>query len=204
VSEIILAIETSTEQGSIALKRGESLWCVALDNTLPASASLMPSILNLVADAGIALADVDVFVYGDGPGAFTGLRTACATAQALALPGRKPVLGVCTLAAVAAVAAMTSMASEAAKQAVWVQLDARMGEWYAAAYLDGQELLSPEVAKLEHLSQPPLDCLVVHNKPTAQGLLLAMHGYERVRPEQAGLRYVRNKVALTEKERGLA
>jgi len=131
----ILALETSTELGSCAL------WCDgALTQAFcPAGRShsdtLLPLIGELLAGAGLRVADLDGIAYGAGPGAFTGLRVACAVAQGMAVAANLP------LAPVASLAALAWQSGAAQCLAV---LDARMGEVYSARYRclnEGVELL---------------------------------------------------------------
>lgn len=85
----ILAIETSTLTGSVALLedgmiRAETTLSVSVKH----SERLMPAIDRLLQDAGESLESVDLFAASVGPGSFTGIRIAVATVQAfcLALP----------------------------------------------------------------------------------------------------------------------
>lgn len=94
-----------------------------------ASAQLWPTVHALLADAGIALADLAGVAAGCGPGAFTGVRTAVAAAQGLALGLGVPVLALDSLAVVA-----EDARGQGAGPHVWVAMDARMDEVYAAAY----------------------------------------------------------------------
>jgi tRNA threonylcarbamoyladenosine biosynthesis protein TsaB len=125
----LLAFDTSTEQMSVAVAVAGQVWTHESAGGAQASASLIPAILALLAQAGVALRDLDAIAFGRGPGAFTGLRTACSVAQGLAFGADKPVLPVDTLMAIAE----DARAGQPAWQG-WVTLDARMDEIYAGHY----------------------------------------------------------------------
>lgn len=83
-SSLILALETSARGGSVALAQGERLLIereVPADSTV--TASIQPTIQQLLADARRALADVNIVAYSHGPGSFTGLRTAATVVRSL-------------------------------------------------------------------------------------------------------------------------
>ena len=64
--------------------------------------SLMPMIAAVLAEAAIGVDALDLLAVATGPGGFTGLRIALATAQGLALATGLPLLGVTCFEAVAA------------------------------------------------------------------------------------------------------
>lgn len=121
----ILAIETSTTLGSCALWLDGQVLERVCPIGVSHSETLLPLVQAILADAGLRASDLDGIAFGAGPGAFTGLRVACATAQGLAIAVDVPVLPVVTLEALA-------MPGEAGQ--VLALIDARMGEVYAAAY----------------------------------------------------------------------
>ncbi|HUG24890.1 tRNA (adenosine(37)-N6)-threonylcarbamoyltransferase complex dimerization subunit type 1 TsaB [Piscinibacter sp.] len=125
----LLAFDTATERMSIALAAQGRVWAHDAAGGAQASAALIPAIVALLAQAGVSLRELDAIAFGRGPGAFTGLRTACSVAQGLALGAGKPVLPVDTLLAVAEDARIDTGA-----QHTWVAMDARMNEIYAACY----------------------------------------------------------------------
>src|SRR5437762_12159574 len=125
----LLAFDTATQRMSVALAARGSVWVHESDGGAQASAALIPAILALLTQAGVALRDLDAIAFGRGPGAFTGLRTACSVAQGLAYGAGKPVLPIDTLLAVAE----DARAGRAAVR-VWAVMDARMDEIYAAQY----------------------------------------------------------------------
>ena len=127
----LLAFDTATERLTIALRHGGRTWSHAGEGGATASATLIPAILALLHDAGLALADLDAIAFGRGPGAFTGLRTACSVAQGLAFGAGKPVLPIDSLLAVAEDARARATTADFR---VWVAIDARMGQIYAAEY----------------------------------------------------------------------
>ena len=128
----LLAFDTSTESMSIALQLPQGLLVRESVGGAQASARLIPDILALLAEAGCTLAQLDAIAFGRGPGAFTGLRTACSVAQGLAFGAGKPVIAVDSLLLVAQDA--RSQLPEQAPLDVWVAMDARMDEVYAGAY----------------------------------------------------------------------
>jgi tRNA threonylcarbamoyladenosine biosynthesis protein TsaB len=126
----LLAFDTSTERLCAAVQRGAARWRYEGAGGPQASTALIPALLDLMAQAGLALADLDALVFGRGPGSFTGLRTACSVAQGLAFGAGLPVLPVDTLLAVAEDARRHAQHGGTHVLAV---LDARMSEVYAAA-----------------------------------------------------------------------
>ena len=148
----LLAFDTASERMTIALtSHGRSRSHVAVGGA-KASATLIPSILALLNEGGTTLAAVDAIAFGRGPGAFTGLRTACSVAQGLAFGADKPVIPVDNLLAVAETA-------RAGRQRfhVWATIDARMDQIYAAEYrFDAgrwQELHAPMLTDCEQLAE---------------------------------------------------
>ena len=136
-----LAFDTATESMSIAVSHAGRVHVHEAPGGALASAALIPAILALLAQAGVSLQALDAIAFGRGPGAFTGLRTACSVAQGLAFGAAKPVLPIDTLLAVAEDArtrlesdARTRLAAGRHALRVWVAMDARMGEVYAAQY----------------------------------------------------------------------
>lgn len=122
---LILALETSTEQGSCALWRDGAVVERICPPGQPHSTTLLPLVRDLLAEAGITVSQLDGIAFGAGPGAFTGLRMACGVAQGLAVAAGLPVIPVTTLEAVA---------SQGVNGNILALLDARMGEVYSACY----------------------------------------------------------------------
>lgn len=129
---IILAIETSTELASVALLRDGQLLVRETSGTQNHSETVLPMIGQLLAEAGLALSQCDVIGFGEGPGSFTGVRTACGVVQGLAFGAGLPVVPVNTLAAMARACHVRLGQPETAR--IVPVLDARMSEIYWAQY----------------------------------------------------------------------
>ena len=127
----LLAIDTSTEQMCLALIHQGKIFSHEEPGGAAASARLLPCIEALLHESKLSLNQVQLIAYGMGPGAFTGLRTACSTAQGLAMGLGCPVLPLDSLRIVAHDAITQWGGNEAA---VAVVMDARMGEVYAGLY----------------------------------------------------------------------
>ena len=225
----LLAIDSSTDRLCLALQSGAHCRTVEEAGGAQASAHILPRLLALLADAGVTPARLDAIAFARGPGAFTGLRTACAVAQGLAFGAGRPVLPVDSLMLVAEDAA--AHAGTAALD-VWVAMDARMDEIYAGHYrraaCDWEVLEAPALYGLDALqarwqAAPPQmvagsalqafgDRLrtggaalqaVEHGRAAAL-MRLAQQAWRRgeaVAAEQALPLYLRDKVALTTAER---
>lgn len=97
----LLALDTSTEFLSLALWRDGSVLARETLAGQQHSSLILPLLRELLAEADIRLQQLDGIAFGEGPGSFTGLRIACGVAQGLALGAELPVVGVCTLEALA-------------------------------------------------------------------------------------------------------
>ena len=218
----ILAIETSTSLASAALLVGSHSWVRELNGVETHSQGILPALQDLLAQAGLALSDCDAIAFGCGPGAFTGIRTACGIVQGLAFGADLPVVPVGSL----LVMAMAAREQNDGTDFVCI-LDARMNEVYSARYrwLAGawQEVVAPALLKLEDLviDQAQACCLVLgqgvplpaayadcahlalmpHARQTALAGLAAHQAGLTLAAELAQPLYLRNKIALTTAER---
>lgn len=100
---LILALDTATEKGSLALVAEEQ---VLREYTLESHDSyltrLMPEVAALLTVTGKALTDLTAVAVSLGPGNFTGLRIGIATAKTLAWSLKCPLVAVSTLEVLAA------------------------------------------------------------------------------------------------------
>ncbi|MCD2516261.1 tRNA (adenosine(37)-N6)-threonylcarbamoyltransferase complex dimerization subunit type 1 TsaB [Massilia sp. G4R7] len=223
----ILAIETSSELASCALLIGDHVIERSTSGVRTHSQSILPMVQELLAEAGIALADCDAVAFGAGPGSFTGVRTACGVAQGLAFGARLPVLPLVTLEAMAE----RCRAATGAVEVVTV-LDARMNEvyWAQYAYEAGawREVVAPVLAAPEAVAPVARDGLAACGNgfaaypeafagkdfaaaalgdilPHAREMAVlgapAFAAGQALPPAQAQPLYLRNKVAYTSAER---
>ena len=99
---LTLSLETATLGGSVFLGRGQlQLATRSGDPQVSHSNSLLSDINDSLREAGVQLADVDLFACALGPGSFTGLRIGIATLKSLAATLKRPCVGIPTLNAVA-------------------------------------------------------------------------------------------------------
>lgn len=83
-SSVVLGLDTSGPVGSVAVGRGGTILAHG-SITRPAghAAGLVPLIGEVLDRAGVGLREVHRIVVGEGPGSFTGVRVAAATAKGL-------------------------------------------------------------------------------------------------------------------------
>lgn len=178
----ILALDTSTREGSVALARGGEVVAAAAGDPSRTHGERLPGdLLAITANAGVSLSAIDRFAVSSGPGSFTSLRVGLATIQALALVHGRPVVQVSTLEALAR--------TPGAGDRVLAWMDGRRRDVFAALYDRGARacVAGPRVgppaeildAWKPQLAKRPLD--VVGDAVTATRALLA----ERLGPRPA-------------------
>lgn len=99
---LILAIDTATRAGSVALARGTKLLHLQTgDKEASHSIDLIATVEAALNTIGAKLREVELFAAASGPGSFTGLRIGIATIKSFAMSVGNPCVGVPTLAATA-------------------------------------------------------------------------------------------------------
>ncbi len=155
---VLLAFDTSTEQMAVALVCGGEWRTLNEPGGAAASATLLPRARALLVQAGLNWQSLDAIAFGQGPGAFTGLRTACAVAQGLALGLGLGLLPIDSLLIVAEDARGQPGAGldDTGGFSVDVAMDARMDEAYAGRYRhsggEWQTLTAPALLSLPALA----------------------------------------------------
>ncbi len=129
----LLALDSSTEALAVAVAVGDTRWTRVVEGGTLASVRMLPLALEALAACGIRVRDLDAVAFGAGPGAFTGLRCACAVAQGLAFGAGIPVLAVDSL--MLGAEGARAWLRQHGRSALWVAMDARMDELYAARYV---------------------------------------------------------------------
>ena len=141
-----LAFDTSGGTGSVAVgSQGRILASVLIEERLEQAARLVPAIAEALREAGVDRTELAGIVVGEGPGSFTGVRVAAATAKGLARALALPLRAVSSLAAEA-------LAHSDAGPVRYVLFDARGDRVYGACYGVGaagvQELAPPHPGTL--------------------------------------------------------
>ena len=133
--KIVLALDTSTDVLACAVARVGADGSVAVLSARDhlcrrkANVELVVTAQGALADAGLAMADVDAFLVGRGPGSFTGVRIGIATAKGLACGAGAPLYGTSALDAMA-----WSAWAAGARGTLAVAGDAMRGEVYPGIY----------------------------------------------------------------------
>jgi tRNA threonylcarbamoyladenosine biosynthesis protein TsaB len=153
----VLAVETSTLAGGVALLDGESVRGeYVLDVRTTHSERLMSAIDRVLSDAGWTARDLQALAVAVGPGSFTGLRIGLSTIKGLAFALGIPVAPVPTLDAMAASLPWASLP-------VCPVIDARKGEVYTCLYRwDGTGMRR----EWEYLAIPPEELARRLDEPT--------------------------------------
>lgn len=124
----ILALDTSTPRAAVAVATAAGAVHVATpDPDQRHGRALVPTIRDLLRDAGLAPDGLDFIAVGLGPGSYTGLRIGLTAAKTLAYAAGRPLVGLDSLELVA-----RNAPAEARRVAVIA--DAQRGDVYAADF----------------------------------------------------------------------
>src|SRR5262245_22080574 len=130
---LILALDTTTHEGSVAIMRGDEVLSVIHGDATRTHGERLPGEFDrALQHAGVRSADVQLLAVAIGPGAFTGLRIGLAAIQGLAMVHGIPTIGVSALEALAAAGRESSSRAD---EPIHTWMDARRGEIFAAWYL---------------------------------------------------------------------
>jgi tRNA threonylcarbamoyladenosine biosynthesis protein TsaB len=145
----VLALDSSTQGGSVAVGvDGRVAAEVSLDPGRGASSLLLPAIDRAVREAGLAPGELAAVVAAGGPGSFTGLRIAAATAKAIVRALGVPLFAYSGLLAAAATL-------RGAGRPVCALFDARNREVFAGCWRFAgdsvEELLAPAALRVEEV-----------------------------------------------------
>jgi len=178
----LLALDASTSTGSVAVGGPEGVKAeITFDlphrkRGIPTrakgghSSALLPAIDHALRTIGLGPRDLGGVVVGAGPGSFTGLRIAAATAKGMVMALQLPLLAYSSLLAAAAQA-------WAADRPVYALFDARGRDLFAACYR-----FDEGVRAIRAPAATTLDALMV-DLATLPGALLVGDGAERHRVE---------------------
>jgi len=221
----LLAFDASTEFLSIALQTNEQLETLDIQAGQTASQLILPQIQGLLDKAQLNLSDLDGIAFGAGPGSFTGVRIACGVAQGLAFGANLPVVGINVLMALAeASGAERVIAASDARMgevyhAAYIRKDGDWTEMCAAGVYKPQDVPAVEGddwvgvgtawkvydETLREKYQQQVSKTLSEMTPKAEAIMrLAMPIFARgeaVSASKAAPIYIRNRVALTSKER---
>lgn len=129
----VLAFDSATEALALALRAGPKLYTRVVREGLRHAQTLVPQVEQVLGQASLAAAALNLVVVGVGPGSFTGVRIALATARGLARGASCALVGVPTLDALA-------WPRRAWPGLVVPVLDAGKGRLYAALYRSGRRV----------------------------------------------------------------
>ena len=186
----VLGFDTATPAAAVAVLRSDGALFEAREGAPEGSRPLHSGRLlelsaQLLEQAGLGWGEVGIVAVGAGPGSYTGLRIALATARGLSRAGGAAVVGVSSLRA---------LAEPVSGRPALALLDARRGEVFAAANRDGVELVAPLVG-------PPAVLRALAAR-AGEGVLAIGDGALRYREMLAGVELAADGSALHELHAG--
>lgn len=159
-SGTVLALDASGAACSVALMREGNLIAARREPMDRGHAeALMPLVMEVMGEAGIAFSDLATIAVGVGPGSFTGIRIALAAAHGMALAARRPVVGIDSFSAVAAQVARADLAGRSLLVAIESKRHELFGQYFDSDLhaIGGPLVLAPDAL----LQQRPDGALLI-------------------------------------------
>ena len=136
---LILALDTTTRAGSVAVTRDDELLALVDGDASRTHGERLPAEIDeALHRANVERAALDLLVVATGPGAFTGLRIGLAAIQGVSMVTGVPVIGVSALDALA----LTGQQDARTLLLTW--MDAQRGEVFSATYAPGTDVPVPD------------------------------------------------------------
>ena len=200
---IILALESGGESFSAALTMPNG--DIVMHSTNGGhSENALPQISDLLRACKITLAQCDAVAFAAGPGKFSGLRLSCALVKSFAYAHNIPIVQVPTL---AALAESNYPAEQKQKQKTKAVIPAQRGHFYMAdCFVDNGIWHSGDIAVIRTDNNPaPMPTMQHPNAAATARIALQMFAKgETISPLLCAPVYIRQKIALTIKERAKA
>ncbi len=141
VNDVILAVDTSYEQGAVALFRDNE---ILFERTLEQKFSHGQLICAAIDDASAVHNNINAVMVGLGPGSFVGVRIALATALGFCFARNLPLMGFCSHDAL-------SFSCEAQDFAIYMKASGELG--YLTLFNEGHKVALPRVVALDSLQE---------------------------------------------------
>lgn len=141
----ILALDSTAKTSTVAVLENDNLlglYSVNIQNTH--SETLLPMVKSILESLSLTNDDIDAYAVSEGPGSFTGVRIGVATIKALAFGREKPCVGVSTIEALAE-------NLEGIQGVICPIMNARRGQVYTGAFLDGERFIDDCCMMLDDL-----------------------------------------------------
>ncbi|PIS11878.1 MAG: tRNA (adenosine(37)-N6)-threonylcarbamoyltransferase complex dimerization subunit type 1 TsaB [Bdellovibrio sp. CG10_big_fil_rev_8_21_14_0_10_47_8] len=145
----VLALESSTALGSVAISADGNILASASSNNPKAHAEFMnPAIESCLKQASLKLQDIDLIAVSQGPGSFTGIRVAGNIAKTLAMTLGRQMLVLDSLTVLYQGSLVQGLPLTAT---VLCLINAYKNMCYVAVFSSGKNLLAPTAMKLTEI-----------------------------------------------------
>ncbi|RLA09067.1 MAG: tRNA (adenosine(37)-N6)-threonylcarbamoyltransferase complex dimerization subunit type 1 TsaB [Gammaproteobacteria bacterium] len=179
----ILAIDSSTEVLSLALQAAKNITSINLCHKSSPHLHgdlILSEIENLLKKNNLSMIDLDLLVYGRGPGSFTGVRMASAVIQGLSCAIDAPIVGISSLETMAYQVIKTNHNKNC--NHIISTIDARMKQVYWAEYIVENNTI--KIVGSERVDNP--DKIIPQIKATDNSFIIgnALNDYAKILQQQ--------------------